>query len=291
MKNHLLALASACLALAAASAAMTDAAPPKPVRIVLVGDSTVTDFAGWGLGFKAFLTDRAEWRDAARSGRSSKSYRDEGHWAKALALQGDYYLIQFGHNDQPGKGPKLETDPDTTFTENMARYVDEVRAIGGKPILVTSLTRRNFDREHPDKIHSTLWPYVDAVKRLAAAKQVPLIDLHARSIELCERLGPAGCAALNPIDEKGAEDRTHLGPHGSVLFARLVVEDLHKVMPELAPCLRGRAGRGHSAGQCAAAARWYVPLKCASGKRLPLIRSDHSTPPARRGPSPAVRMR
>ena len=240
MKHRFLSIVGGLLTLAAAAA--MDDAPPKPVRIVLVGDSTVTDFAGWGLGFKAFLTDRAVYCDAARSGRSSRSYRDEGHWAKALAMRGDYYLIQFGHNDQPGKGPKLETDPDTTFTANMARYVDEVRAIGGRPILVTSLTRRNFDHQHPGKINSTLGPYVEAVKRLATAKQVPLIDLHARSIELCERLGPVECDALNPLDEKGLVDHTHLDANGSVVFARLVVEELRKVAPELTPCLRSEPG-------------------------------------------------
>ena len=38
--------------------------------------------------------------DVALNGRSSKSFVDEGAWKKALALHGDYYLIQFGHNDQ-----------------------------------------------------------------------------------------------------------------------------------------------------------------------------------------------
>ena len=47
--------------------------------------------------------------NTAQNGRSSKSFRDEGHWATALAAKGQYYLIQFGHNDQPGKGPERET--------------------------------------------------------------------------------------------------------------------------------------------------------------------------------------
>ena len=51
-------------------------------------------------------------------------------------------LIQFGHNDQPGKGPERETSPETTFREYMSRYVDEARWAGSKPVLVTSLTRR-----------------------------------------------------------------------------------------------------------------------------------------------------
>ena len=87
--------------------------------------------------------------NTAQNGRSSKSFRDEGHWATALAAKGDYYLIQFGHNDQPGKGPERETDPATTFPANMARYVDEVRAIGATPILVTSLVRRTFSETEP----------------------------------------------------------------------------------------------------------------------------------------------
>ncbi len=38
--------------------------------------------------------------DVALNGRSSKSFIDEGAWKKALDEKGDYYLIQFGHNDQ-----------------------------------------------------------------------------------------------------------------------------------------------------------------------------------------------
>jgi pectinesterase len=175
--------------------------------------------------------------NTSQGGRSSKSFIDEGRWTQALALKGDYYLIQFGHNDEPGKGPARETDPATTFTQNMVRYVDEARAIGAKPILVTSLTRRNFDPAHPDRIKSSLVPYVEAVKKLAAEKGVPLIDLHARSIELCEKLGPVGTGKFNPVKD-GKADTTHLDPAGSVVFARLVVEELGKVAPELAAVLR-----------------------------------------------------
>ncbi len=213
----------------------TVAAPNKPL-IVLVGDSTVTDESGWGRGFKRFLADGAVCTNFARSGRSSKSYIAEGHWEKALAVKGDYYLIQFGHNDQPGKGPDRETEPATTYTANMARYVDEARAIGATPILVTSLARRIFSTNDPARIESTLTPYVEAVKKLAAEKNVPLIDLHARSIDLCEKLGPAETEKLNPIKD-GKPDRTHLDAAGSEVFARLVVEELRRAVPSLAPFL------------------------------------------------------
>ena len=210
---------------------------PKPPLIVLVGDSTVNDRSGWGLGFKQFVSDDAKVINTAQNGRSSKSFVTEGHWAKAIALKGDYYLIQFGHNDEPGKGPDRETDPATTYTANLARYVDEVRALGAQPVLVTSLTRRNFDPVHPEKIKPSTVPYVEAVRKLAAEKKVPLIDLNARSLALCESLGRVETAKLNPLKPDGTPDTTHLEAGGSALFARLVVEDLRQVVPALAPVL------------------------------------------------------
>jgi len=207
-------------------------------HIVLVGDSTVNDGGGWGFGFRRFVTEEVVVTNAAQNGRSSKSFRTEGFWDRALAARGDYYLIQFGHNDQPGKGPERETDPDTTFTGNLARYVDEVRAQGGQPVLVTSLTRRIFSKTEPARIASTLTPWAEAVRRLAAAKNVPLIDLHAASIALCERLGPDGTAEFNFTDKAGKTDTTHLRGESRTIFARLVVDELRRVVPALAPVLR-----------------------------------------------------
>jgi pectinesterase len=216
------------------TAPATDRAP----RIVLVGDSTVTDESGWGYGFKRLLLPEVDCVNVAAGGRSSKSFRDEKRWEPALALKGDYYLIQFGHNDQPGKGPERETDPATSFPANMARYVDEVRAIGATPVLITSLTRRNFDPANPTRILSTLTPYVAAVKQVATAKNVPLIDLHTRSIELCEQLGPDHTRRFNLTDKNGKTDTTHLSPETSGAFAILVAQDLAEVVPALARYLR-----------------------------------------------------
>lgn len=215
--------------------------PTGRLRIVLVGDSTVADRTGWGPGFKRFLTDAVECTNLAAGGRSSKSYRDEGRWDRAIALKGDYYLIQFGHNDQPGKGPARETDPNTTFPANMARYVDEVRAIGAQPVLVTSLTRRSFDKS--GHIIRDLAAYVEAVRRVAAAKHVPLVDLNARSIVLCESWGPEKTEAINPI-HNGKPDRTHLDDRTRVDFARLIVEDLRHAVPALAGVLRAEPAPG-----------------------------------------------
>jgi lysophospholipase L1-like esterase len=208
------------------------AEPAAKVRIVLVGDSTVADQSGWGEAFGKLAGRDVECFNQARDGRSSKSFRDEGHWKEALALKPAWLLIQFGHNDQPAGGPARATDPHTTFPENLARYVDEARAAGAQPVLVTSMVRRNMYLGHvvPD-----LEPYVEATKRVAAEKHVPLVDLHARSRELVESLGPYGSAIMAPPgNAPGTTDSTHLNERGGKMIARLVVEELRKVAPELA---------------------------------------------------------
>ena len=124
-------------------------------RVALAGDSTVTDKAGWGAAFAKLLGPNAECLNFAAGGQSSKSFRDTGNWKKVLDSKPAYILIQFGHNDMPGKGPKRETDPATTFPQNLTRFIEEARSIGAKPILVTSLARRVFDQ---DKIRGELKP-------------------------------------------------------------------------------------------------------------------------------------
>jgi lysophospholipase L1-like esterase len=113
----------------------------------------------------------------------------------------------------------------------MTQYVDEARAAGIKPVLVTSLEQREWDKD--GKIHNpSLQGYVDVVKKIAADKKVPLIDLHARSIELYQKLGKKDCAAISP--KKGdVLDITHLNAHGSDLIGPIVYSELVSVVPEI----------------------------------------------------------
>lgn len=212
----------------------------RATRIALVGDSTVTEKSGWGRGFKTHVADSAALLNVARGGRSSKSFRNEGHWADALAKKPTHVLIQFGHNDQPGKGLERETDL-PTYRANLGRYVDEARAIGAKPILVTPLARRN-----PGP--SDLQAWADATKEVAAAKNVPLIDLHARSLGI---LNPA----LGP-------DRTHLNEDGSALFGAVMANELRLAAPELAAHVR-------AAKVPAPAAPWSTRMADSVMKRTP----------------------
>ena len=220
------------------SAQDSSSALQKKIRIVLVGDSTMNDGGGWGYGFKQFVTPDVEVVNTAMNGRSTMSFMHEGRWTNALALKGDYYFVQFGHNNEPGK-PGRSTDM-PTFVSQMEQYVDDAKAIGAKPVLVTPLSRRQWDKENPGKIKSSLVPYAEAVRKIAAEKNVPLIELHDRSLEYYEKVGRAEVEKFSPIktvDGTNSIDGTHLAGVGRVLMARLVVEELRKAVPELAPHL------------------------------------------------------
>ena len=212
-------------------AATQSAGTQAKIRVVLVGDSTVTDNAGWGLGFQQFLSDQIECTNLSRGGRSSMSFIKEGRWADALKLKADYYLIQFGHNDEPGK-PGRSTELDE-YRRYMNQYVDEARAIGAQPVLVTCLVRRQFDKDDDHKINSSLIPRVEIIRQIAVEKKVPLVELHDRSKALCEQLGREGCYAFSPKKEGNAYDGTHLDTKGGIMFARLVVDELRKAVPVL----------------------------------------------------------
>lgn len=210
-------------------------AAETPIHIVLVGDSTVTDSAGWGKAFADRLLPAARCTNTARGGQSSKSFLDGGNWRKALSLHPTHMLIQFGHNDMPGKGPKRETDPKTSYRANLVHFVEEARAAGAKPILVTSIPRRNFK---DGKLIGELVPYVEAMRAVAVEKAVPLVDLYARSAEVLERQGPEATEAWGPIGKDGKRDHTHLAPMGQDQTVTLLVAELKKAAPDLAPYLR-----------------------------------------------------
>ncbi len=217
--------------------ALAVSARSEETRIILVGDSTVASGSGWGDGLTRLLNPDVMGINMGMKGRSSKSYRDEGWWRKVLDAKPTWVLIQFGHNDQPGKGPKLETDAKTTFRENLTNYIDELRKIGAKPVLVTSLTRRNFGPDGkitPDALVS----YAESTRSVAQEKGIPLVDLYARSVEQMNHLGPEAAAAYDAPGKDAKPDKTHLSAKGEAETAKLVADEIRKAAPELAKFLK-----------------------------------------------------
>jgi lysophospholipase L1-like esterase len=204
----------------------------QPVKIVLVGDSTVNDGGGWGPGFRARFGPEVEVLNLALNGRSSKSFRDEGAWQPAIDAEADYILIQFGHNDCPGKGPTRETVPETTYRENLTRYLLEARTAGARPVLVTSIVRRAFTADGKIK-PDCLVPFVREVRRLAAEQSVGLIDLYALTLAQAEQLGPAVSAELGPKKADGTLDTTHLAPRGQREIGAMAAREFVRLEPDM----------------------------------------------------------
>ncbi|MFY9513183.1 MAG: rhamnogalacturonan acetylesterase, partial [Rubrivivax sp.] len=174
-----------------------------------------------------------------RGGRSTLSYRAEGLWDRALARvkarpagTAAVVLLQFGHNDQPGK-PGRSTDLATEYPANLARYVSEARAAGAQPLLLTPLTRRSFDKD--GLLQDDLQPWAEAMRRVAREQQVPLLDLHALSAALVRELGSTGADALaQAAPGQPGFDRTHVGARGACFFAEIVSRELAGLLPALA---------------------------------------------------------
>jgi lysophospholipase L1-like esterase len=216
---------------------------------MLVGDSTMATRTGYGDALCQRVLPPPACVNLGRGGRSTLSYRAEGLWDEVLsrlraapAGSAPHVLIQFGHNDQPGK-PGRSTELATEYPANLSRFVAETRAAGGVPVLVTPLTRRSFEGT---MLKQDLKDWAEAMREVARAQGVALVDLNAASTALVQPLGQAGADALAmvPPPAPGAErhkdfDRTHVGPYGACVFAelmaRLLAEQLPALRPQLSP--------------------------------------------------------
>jgi lysophospholipase L1-like esterase len=215
-----------------------------PVKIVLVGDSTVATEGGWGPGFCADLTPNVTCVDDALNGRSTKSFIDEGAWTRALAEHGDYYLIQFGHNDQK-PDPARHTDPETTYAANLERYIRDAEQIGAVPVILSPLARRTFHDDKPS--NADLKVYANAARRVAAQQNVTFIDLLALSEALlstmtqdeADEFDATGHADQRAENGKAALDRTHLDDKGKKVFGRIVADNIVRTQVELGPDVIG----------------------------------------------------
>ena len=245
MKTVPTSFSAALAALLLAACATTTPAPAgktasDKIRITLVGDSTQTEKQGYGTGFCANLVN-ADCVNRAKGGASTKTYRRDGLWSAAQSPKPDWMLIQFGHNDVVGKTHSdRQTDLATEYPANLRRYVEEARAAGIKPILVTPIARRYFQ---PDgKIVDDLPGHVAAMKQVAAEMQVPLVDLHSLSQDFFEQLGESEAHKLGPTkagpNGTTVPDKTHFNLAGSYRLGRMVAEAMAAAAPELKPYVK-----------------------------------------------------
>lgn len=225
----------------------------EPVNVFIAGDSTAANKAenkrpetGWGEQLqKRFDEKRVRVDNHAANGRSTKTFISEGRWQSLIekVREGDYVLIQFGHNDESPQKVNAYTPPDD-FRHNLERFVAEVRAKKATPVLLTPVMRRRFDKD--GKFYDTHGEYPDLTRRVAAEQKVTLVDMHRSSEKVLVKYGPEESRKLflqlkageNPNYPQGVEDNTHFSPLGADLMAALAVDGFREQKLKLVKFLK-----------------------------------------------------
>ena len=208
----------------------------------LVGDSTMADKpkepanpeTGWGQALPALLKPEAgRVVNYAMNGRSTKSFIDEGRWAKVVAaLQpGDFVIIQFGHNDEKADKPAVYAAAGGAYRDNLRRFVREAREHGATPILATPVARRRWSAA--GELVETHGEYPAALRAVAAEEKVPLLELNLLTSELERGHGVEGSKRLHLHYAGGVyarwpeavKDDTHFSEYGAARVAALAVQE------------------------------------------------------------------
>jgi lysophospholipase L1-like esterase len=224
--------------------------PKKKIKIWMIGDSTMCIYesnraplAGWGMPFAGFFDSTVKIENKARGGRSTRTFISENRWQPiADSLQeGDYVLIQFGHNDEAKEEKYKERyTPVPDYKNNLIKFITETRAKKAIPVLITPVSRMRFDKE--GKALETHVEYSAAVWEIGKAYDVPVIDLDAKSRNLFQQYGPEYAKMffmqLEPMQHPnypdGQKDNTHFNEFGARRMAELVLAEIRNLKLELA---------------------------------------------------------
>lgn len=203
--------------------------------IFIAGDSTVTDqsgtypydpgccFGGWGQMISAYLTSNVAVSNHAHSGLTTESFRSEGHYGivSQNIKPGDFYLMQFGHNDQ--KLPELSAG--VGYRNNLIRYIHEMRNRGVQPVIVTPIARNTWKAD--GTYNDLLAEYAAECFRIGKEYQVPVIDLHKFSMDFVKKEGLESAKRYYY-----PKDYTHTNDFGAYLMAGYIAFELTK-LPEI----------------------------------------------------------
>lgn len=198
--------------------------------IYIAGDSTVTDqpadypyspgysYSGWGQMLPCHLTNGIAVSNHAHSGLTTESFRKEGHYSVIAQFikPGDYFFMQFGHNDQKIE----ELKEDTGYRENLIRYIGEIRSQRAFPVIVTSLSRNTW-KNNGEEYFDLLSDYADECIKLGKELDVPVLDLHKLSMDL---------VINNGLEESKKfyfpGDLSHTNDYGAYIMAGFIAKEI-----------------------------------------------------------------
>ena len=244
------------------------------IKVHTIGDSTManydensTDKRGWCQMLQQFFNaDEVTVNNRGKSGASSKSfYQEAAYWKTVIANvnEGDYVLIQFAHNDEKNGGLDGDsviaytaaqggstdgidyrgTTANGTFKKYIRAYIDETKAKGGKPVIVTPICRKYFSGNtiRRNGMHDLgdsfsilgstskgsvpetddTYDYAQALRDVAAEyEDVPVIDLTLMTRDMYLSYGESYCTA----NLFCTDDNTHPAKMGATLIARLAAQ-------------------------------------------------------------------
>jgi len=221
--------------------------------IFVAGDSTAARGRGevqqgWAVPFADYFDlTRVNIVNAARGGRSSRTFVTEGWWDGLLTQvkAGDLVLIQFGINDAgpvndatrargslPGLGAETEEIDNLqtrqhevvhTYGWYLRKMIAETRAKGATPI-VLGLTIRNLWKD--GKVERSYGRYSQWAADTATAAGAPFLDVTDLVANKLEALGEEQVKAIY------IQDHTHFNAVGADLHAAAVVSALKGLNPD-----------------------------------------------------------
>jgi len=216
--------------------------------LFLIGNSTMrTGTLGngnngqWGWGYYAheyFDPTRITVENQALGGMSSRTFYNKLWEPIRKAIRpGDWVIISIGHNDNgpydsgrarasiPGTGDdtlnvtiKETGEKETVYTYGgyMRKYINDVRAQGGYPILM-SLTPRNAYDEKGKIVRK---PHTQWLMQVAAEEGVPFVDLNEISGKKLDAYGPWKTSYHFFLD------KIHTSRFGAMMNARSAAEGI-----------------------------------------------------------------
>ena len=224
----------------ALAAMLTGAAPLTPT-IHIAGDSTAQTNSrerypqtGWGQMLACGLGSGVVVRNHAIGGRSTRSFIDERRLdrIKQEIKRGDVLLIQFGHNDANTVRPGRYAAPAGAYRFNLVKMLAVAKSAGAQPVLITPVTRRNFEN---GRVKADFVEWAEQVRMLSKELGVPLIDLQKESGAWVERTGEEASKRFflhyTPEDKvaaypEGIKDDTHFSELGARGVAEIIAREL-----------------------------------------------------------------
>lgn len=215
----------------------------KDITVYVAGDSTVSNYAdtasprdqaGWGQMLHEIFDDRVTIDNQALGGRTALWFHLEGGTQYVLdrILEGEYWFVQFGTNDShptatftvDGVTYQRLAPANTTFKEHlMDYYVTPAREKNAIPVLVTPPPRNSAYCG----TGNSLGGYAQAMRDLAAAEEIVLLDLNQRTFDHLKAI----CPAPTPEDffflrADNTVDGTHFQENGARHMADFLGDEM-----------------------------------------------------------------